>query len=152
MQFSISAIIILKLNSQPREFESMPNYQYRCLNCKRRFEVYLTYSQYGQKPVSCPNCGSEHVERRIGRVRFARSEESRLEDFSDPSSLAGLEDDPRALARMMRKMSHEMDEDLGPEFTDVVDRLESGQSPEEIEKAMPDLAEGGGDLGGGDDF
>lgn len=129
----------------------MPNYQYRCLNCKRRFEVYMTYSQYGQKAVSCPNCGSDQVERRIGRIRFARSEDSRLEDFSDPSSLAGLEDDPRALARMMRKMSHEMDEDLGPEFHDVVDRLEAGQSPEEIEKAMPDLAEGGDDFGG-DDF
>jgi len=111
----------------------------------------LTYNEYGQKIVNCPNCGSEEVQRRIGRVRFARSEESRLEDLADPSSLAGLEDDPKALARMMRKMSREMDEDLGPEFEDVVDRLESGQSPEEIEKAMPDLAEGG-DYGGGDDF
>lgn len=129
----------------------MPNYQYRCLNCKRRFEIYLTYNEYGQKIVNCPHCGSEEVQRRIGRVRFARSEESRLEDLADPSSLAGLEDDPKALARMMRKMSREMDEDLGPEFEDVVDRLESGQSPEEIEKAMPDLAEGG-DYGGGDDF
>lgn len=129
----------------------MPNYQYRCLNCKRRFEIYLTYNEYGQKLVNCPHCGSEEVQRRIGRVRFARSEESRLEDLADPSSLAELEDDPKALARMMRKMSREMDEDLGPEFEDVVDRLESGQSPEEIEKSMPDLAEGG-DFGGGDDF
>jgi hypothetical protein len=112
----------------------------------------MTYSQYGQKTVSCSNCGSEEVQRIIGRVRFARSEESRMEDFSDPSSLAGLEDDPQALASMMRKMGREMGEDLGPEFDDVVDRLESGQSPEEIEKAMPDLAEGGGDFGAGDDF
>lgn len=130
----------------------MPNYQYRCLNCKRRFEVYMTYSQYGQKKVNCTHCGSEEVQRRIGRVRFARSEESRLEDLADPSSLAGLEDDPRAMARMMRKMSREMDEDLGPEFEDVVDRLEAGQSPEEIEKELPDLAEGGNDFAGGDDF
>lgn len=130
----------------------MPNYQYRCLNCKRRFDVYMTYSEYGQKAVSCPNCGSEKVQRRIGRIRFARSEESRLEDFADPSSLAGLEDDPRALARMMRKMSREMDEDLGPEFDEVMDRLESGQSPEEIEESLPDLAGDGGGLGGEDDF
>jgi putative FmdB family regulatory protein len=139
------------LHFQKGSFGYMPNYQYRCLNCKRRFEIYMTYNEYGQKPVSCPNCGSAEVERRIGRVRFARSEDSRLEDFSDPSSLAGLEDDPRALARMMRKMSHEMDEDLGPEFEDVVDRLEAGQSPEDIEKALPDLGDGG-DLGGADDF
>lgn len=123
----------------------MPNYQYRCLNCKRRFEVHMTYSEYGQKSVMCPKCSSEEVQRRIGRIRFARSEESRLEDFADPSSLEGLEDDPRALARMMRKMSREMDEDLGPEFDEVIDRLESGQSPEEIEESLPDLSGDGGD-------
>jgi hypothetical protein len=112
----------------------------------------MTYSEYGQKSVKCTNCGSEEVQRRIGRIRFARSEDSRLEDFADPSNLEGLEDDPRALAGMMRKMSREMDEDLGPEFDEVIDRLESGQSPEEIEEALPDLSGDGGDLGGGDDF
>jgi putative FmdB family regulatory protein len=124
----------------------MPTYQYRCLDCKRRFEVFLTYAEYGSKAVSCPHCASAKVERRIGRIRVARSEESRLDDFGDPSSLEGLEDDPKALGRMMRKMSNEMGEDLGPEFGEVIGRLESGQSPEEIEKSMPDLGEGmGGD-------
>ena len=88
------------------------------------------------------------VQRLIGRVRFARSEEARLESMADPASLAGLEDDPRALGRMMRQMSSEMGEEMGPEFDEVVDRLEKGQSPEEIEDALPDL--GGDDLGGGD--
>jgi hypothetical protein len=41
---------------------------------------------------------------------------------------------------MMRKMSKEMGEDMGPEFDEVIDRLEAGQSPEDIEKAVPDLA------------
>ncbi len=143
----------------------MPNYQYRCLDCRRRFEVFLTYTEYGHKPVICPHCASQNVQRRIGRVRVARSTESRLDDFDDPSSLEGLEDDPRALGRMMRKMSQEMGgeagEEIPPEFDEVVDRLEKGQSPEEIEKALPDLGqpgEGGmppgmpgGDFGG-DDF
>jgi hypothetical protein len=77
-----------------------------------------------------------------------RSEESRLEDLADPSQFGDLdENDPRSIARFMRKMSNEMGEDLGPEFEEVVDRLEAGQSPEEIESAMPDLA-GGDDMGG----
>ncbi len=130
----------------------MPNYDYRCLNCKHRFSVFLSYQDYGQKPVICPYCASDQVLRRIGRVRFARSEESRLENLADPSALEGLDEDPAALGRMMRKMGNEMGEDLGPEFGEVVDRLESGQNPEEIEKALPDLGdEGGGGMGMGDE-
>ncbi|OGO62531.1 MAG: hypothetical protein A2Z45_06410 [Chloroflexi bacterium RBG_19FT_COMBO_55_16] len=128
----------------------MPNYEYRCLNCKRRFEVYLSYSEYGKQSLRCPHCNSEHVQRRIGRIRFARSEESRLESLSDPSSLAGLEDDPKAMARMMRQMSSETGEDLGPEFDEVMDRLESGQSPDEIEEALPDMGAAGAGMGGED--
>jgi len=112
----------------------------------------MTYAEYGQKPVHCIHCGSPQVQRRINRVRFARSEESRLDDLSDASDLDGLEDDPRALGKMMRKMSHEMGEDLGPEFGEVVDRLEKGQSPEDIEKDLPDLGEPGGGSSMGEEF
>lgn len=66
-------------------------------------------------------------------------------DFADPSALAGLENDPQAMGRMMRKMGKEMGEEIPPEFNEVVDRLEKGQSPEEIEKELPDL--GGADMG-----
>lgn len=127
----------------------MPNYEYRCLDCKRRFEVYLSYEEYGVKSVRCTYCNSEDVQRQIGRIRFARSEESRMENLADPSNLAGLEDDPKGLARMMRQMSSEMDEDLGPEYDEVLDRLESGQRPEEIEEAMPDLGSEEGGMGAG---
>ena len=128
----------------------MPNYQYRCQDCNKRFEVFMTYGEYGTRSVACPHCGSQKVQRRIGRIRFARSEESRLESLADPSSLAGLEDDPKALGRMMRQMSGEMGEDMGPEFGEVIDRLEAGQSPEEIEEAIPDLGEPGGGMGESD--
>jgi putative FmdB family regulatory protein len=133
----------------------MPTYQYRCLNCSRRFEIVMSYSEYGTRPLLCPHCQSENVQRRIGRIRVARSEDSRMESMADPSSLAGLEDDPKALGRMMRQMSSEMGEDIGPEFDEVVHRLEAGQSPEEIEKAIPDLGDGddgGMGDGGMDDF
>ena len=77
-------------------------------------------------------------------------------DFSDPSALAGLEDDPQAMGRMMRKMGKELGEEMPPEFDEVIDRLEKGQSPEEIEKEIPDLGGegmGGADMGmGGMDF
>ena len=126
----------------------MPTYDYICLDCNKRFELFMTYSEYETRPAACSHCGSGNTRRRLTRVRILKSEESRLEnlgDFSDPSALAGLEDDPQALGRMMRKMGNELGEEMPPEFDEVVDRLEKGQSPDEIESALPDL---GGDDGG----
>lgn len=117
----------------------MPTYDFACLNCGQRFDVFLSYSEYGSKKVTCVHCGSQNVRRRMTRVRVAKSEDSRMESMADESALDGLENDPQALGRMMKKMGKEMGEDLPPEYDDMVDRLEAGQSPEEIEKAMPDL-------------
>jgi len=131
----------------------MPLYEYVCLACKRRFEVTLSFKGYDTYNPICTHCQSDRVRRRIPRIRLACSEESHLEDLADPTMLAGLEEDPKAMGRMMRKMSREMGEDLGPEFDEVVGRLEAGQSPEDIEKTMPDLGEGmagGMDAGGMD--
>jgi putative FmdB family regulatory protein len=118
----------------------MPNYDYRCKKCRKRVSVFQSYEDYGVKPVQCPHCGSDELERMINRVRFARSEESRLESLSDPSDWADFdENDPRSMARMMRKMGEELGEEMPGEFDEVVDRLEAGESPEEIERSMPDL-------------
>lgn len=130
----------------------MPVYQYRCLNCKKRFEVFVSYKEYGTKSILCPHCNSSEVQRRIGRIRVAKSEESRMDSLTDPSGLEGIENDPRALGKMMRKMGNEMGEDVGPEFDEVVDRLEAGQSPEDIEKAIPDLEGGAGGMEDGGDI
>jgi len=129
----------------------MPTYEYRCLDCRKRPAIYQRYEDYGRVAVTCPHCGSANLQRRIGRVRVARSEESRLDSLADPSALSDVdENDPRSMARMMRRMGSEMGEEMPEEFDDVVERLEAGESPEQIEKDLPDL--GGGGLGGGDDF
>ena len=74
------------------------------------------------------------------KVRITRSESSRAEAAANEfSNLEDIEDNPKALAHMMKKMGSEMGEDLPTEFNEVVDRLESGQSPAEIESALPDL-------------
>ncbi len=131
----------------------MPTYEYRCLNCRKRVAIYLTYEEYGRSPVRCPSCGSGDLQRLISRVRVARSEDSRLESLSDPASWGDIdEEDPRSVARLMRKMGEEMGEDLPPEFDEVVDRLEAGQSPEEIEGSMPELGAGAAEVEGDSDF
>lgn len=117
----------------------MPNYDYVCLDCHRRFEVRLSYQEYGSRAVSCSHCRSANVRRRPPRVRLLRGEEAALESLADPAKLEGLEEDPRGLAKMFRQMGSALGEDLPSEFGEVVDRLDAGQSPDEIESALPGL-------------
>lgn len=129
----------------------MPIYEYICQDCKRRVSLFFrTFNDAGHATPVCPRCGSQRLIRRISRVAVVRSEESRLESMLDTDWIGDLdENDPRSLARFMRRMSNELGEDLGDEFEEVVERLEAGESPEEIEKHMPELA-GEGGLGEGE--
>ena len=96
----------------------MPIYEYRCHNCRRRVSIWWrTFSEAETGAAHCPRCDSEELTRLVSKVRVVRSEESRLEDLSDPTSFGDLdENDPRSIARFMRKMGDETGEDLGPEF------------------------------------
>jgi putative FmdB family regulatory protein len=129
----------------------MPIYEYRCGDCRRRVSLFFRSFSDVEEAPTCPRCGGTRLTRLISRVAVVRSEDSRLDDLADPSMLGDLdEDDPKSLARWMRKMSDEVGEEMPQEFDEVIDRLESGQSPEEIESSMPELGEDlGGGLGGG---
>jgi putative FmdB family regulatory protein len=130
----------------------MPIYEYRCGNCKRRVSIFFRSFSAISEP-HCPNCDSTNLRRLVSKVAALKSEESRLEAMSDPSSFGDVdENDPKSVARFMRKMGGEMGEEMGPEFDEMVNRLEAGENPEEIEKSMPGLGGEGsaGDLGGGE--
>ncbi len=126
----------------------MPNYEYRCLDCRRRFDIFLTYAEYGVKEVRCPYCQSANVQRKIGKVRVARSMEGRLDAMADSGNMEDMEKDPRALGRMMRELSAESGEDMGDTFNEVIRRLEAGQDPEDIERDLPELGADDGGMGG----
>jgi putative FmdB family regulatory protein len=128
----------------------MPIYEYGCYDCRKRVNIFFrSFSEVATKQATCPRCGGVRLKRLISKVAVVRSEGSRLENLADPSSMAGLdENDPKSIARWMRKMSSEMGEDLGSEFNEVVDRLESGEDPESIERSMPDLGGASDDWAG----
>lgn len=105
----------------------MPIYEYRCAPCQRRVQVLTLRVSERPQPI-CDRCGNRDLERMPSRFAVARSEESRLDALSDPSQLAGVdENDPRSVARWMRRMSKEIgDEAAGPELDEMIDELESG--------------------------
>lgn len=126
----------------------MPFYEYRCGECQRKVRLFYSYAEYDTARPICSHCGSAELRRLISRVSLAKSEEARLDSLDPESMLGGLdEDDPRSLGRFMRQMSQETGEDLGDEFGEVVERLESGESPESIEESMPELAGDGDSFG-----
>jgi putative FmdB family regulatory protein len=128
----------------------MPIYEYYCANCRKRVSVFFrTFSEASDDAARCPNCEGANLRRLVSRVAVLKSEESRMEDLADSSLMSGLEsEDPRALASFMRRMSGEMGEPLDAEMTEVLDRLEAGESPEAIDASFPDM---GGGMGSGMD-
>jgi len=122
----------------------MPIYEYRCSDCGKKTQV-LTLSVRSAVEPKCRHCGGPNLVKLVSRVAVLRSEASRLESLADPSSLSGLdENDPKSVARWMKKMGREMGEEAGEDFEDEVDR------------AVEEMGgEGGGEAGaggpGGDD-
>lgn len=119
----------------------MPLYEYRCQECQKKFDVRLSYTEYDTCVPICPGCQSRKVDRIIRKIRVATNDLSRLSEMANPANLDSLEDDPRKLGRMMRDMRDQVGaDDLPGEFDEVVDRLEKGQTPDEIENDLPELA------------
>lgn len=114
----------------------MPIYEYECAKCHRRSNI-LTLRASEKVTARCGHCGASRMRRLMSRFAMPRSEEARLEALADPSVLDGLdENDPKSLARAMRKMGREMgDEFAGEEFDQAVDEIESSG----------DLGDDGGD-------
>ena len=110
----------------------MPIYEYRCNQCRKKVSI-LTLRISEKVDERCEHCGSTNLTRLLSRFTTARSEESRLDSLADPSNLAGLdENDPRSMARWMRKMGKEMGEEVGGEdFDAMVDEMESGKMPDD---------------------
>ena len=119
----------------------MPIYEYYCYDCKKRVSIlFRTMAEADAGAAACPECAGERLQRLMSRLRVLRSEENSAESMADdPSLMAGLQqEDPRALAHFMRKMSDEAGEPLDEEMNEVIDRLDAGESPESIEESMPD--------------
>ena len=88
------------------------------------------------------------MQKLVSRVAIRRSEGSRLESLADPSSLSGLdENDPKSVARWMKKMGKEMGEDVGEDFDREVD-----QAMDEAEGGEGEGSAGGGPAGDDSEF
>jgi putative FmdB family regulatory protein len=107
----------------------MPIYEFECGKCRRRSSILTLRISEKVDPI-CNHCGSSEMTRLMSRFAMPKSEEARLDALANPSSLSDFdENDPKSVARMMRRMGREMgDEFAGPEFDEAVEEIEKGGS------------------------
>ena len=121
----------------------MPIYEFRCAACRRRTSLFVRSATSSVAP-KCEHCGSSEVTRLMSRFAVHRGDGGGLDD------MGGLDDvdenDPKSVARWARRMKDEMGEDMGPEFDDMVGRIEAGEDPESV-MGEDDLGAGGDDEG-----
>lgn len=128
----------------------MPIYEYDCHDCRRRVSLLVLAPSTAPAP-RCPRCGSLELSRLMSRFATVKSEDARLDSLGDPSQFGDLdENDPRSVARFMKKMGEEMGEDLGDDLDAAMDEsmAEEGGGAGDLD----DLgAESSSDAAGSDD-
>ena len=107
----------------------MPIYEYRCNGCRKRTSVF-TRSVSSGVSGSCEHCGSPDISRLFSRVAVHRSSNSGA--GFDEASLGDVdENDPRSVAKWVRKMSRQMGEPLDSNMEADLERMESGEMPDD---------------------
>ena len=87
----------------------------------------------------------------MSRFATVKSEDARLESLGDPSQFGNLdENDPKSVARFMKRMGQEMGEDLGEDLDAAMEETMS-ETGEGGADGAPREDSGAGELGGGDE-
>lgn len=112
----------------------MPIYEYHCKKCNTIYQFLVTASRK-EEEIECPNCHIKNLERVMSR--FSTISSTNSNNDNEIAELSNIdENDPRAMARAVRRMADEMGEELGAEMEHALGRLEAGEDPEKIEQEL----------------
>ena len=110
----------------------MPLYEYRCSGCRRRVTILIRDSSGSS--ITCPDCSSTELERVFSKFSVRKSEQAVYDDILSDSQLTGglMHNDPRALAEWNKRMSQGTDEEIAPEYDEMLDRMKAGEMPGDL--------------------
>jgi len=152
----------------------MPIFEYLCTPCNRIFSFLALAPSPTRTPV-CPRCGNRELGRVPSAFAVARQRSDAkpagagVEGADDPAARRleaeaermaaemdeSTAEDPRAMARMMRRLAEASGEAVTPAMAEMLRRMEAGEDPEALEDELgPQLEEemgAGGDDGEGGD-
>ncbi len=118
----------------------MPIYEFECRDCRRKTTA-LVLSRDRISEVRCKRCGSANLEKLVSRFATPKSEDARMDALADPSAMGDVdENDPKSMARWMKRMGREMGEDFGEDLDQAMEQEMTGGDKE------PGGNEGSGDL------
>jgi putative FmdB family regulatory protein len=132
----------------------VPIYEFFCADCNTIFNFFSPVPNTETRP-SCPKCKRPDLKRRVSRFAtlkhkgeeeptpFDGFDEGRMEKAMEAlaGEMEGLEghggaEDPRSMARFMRKFTQLSGMEAGPKMEEMLKRLEAGEDPEAMEKEM----------------
>jgi putative FmdB family regulatory protein len=131
----------------------MPVYEFYCAVCHTIFN-FLSSRVNTEKRPACPRCGRPELDRQVSRFAVSRGrkeepvegmpdlDEERLEKamMSMAGELEGMdENDPRQMARFMRRITEATGMNLGSGIEEAISRLEAGEDPEKLEAELGEL-------------
>jgi putative FmdB family regulatory protein len=134
----------------------MPIYEFFCQKCNTIFDFFSRRINTGKIP-GCPRCGRELKKLLSSFATVGRAAEPAADDLPpgfDESrmekALGDLareaekmnEEDPKAMARLMRRFSERTGMALNENMEKALTRLEAGEDPDQIEKEMGDVFAG----------
>lgn len=155
---------LVGLRFRSRKRAAVPIYEYYCPDNNRIYQFFAKTVAQGQQAPKCPDNPSFRMERIMSAFAITGggtpgsetppqagggSGEGGAEEAEDPRMEAAFdqleremdgvdENDPRAMGRMMRRMSELTGEKLDGEMEEVVRKLEEGQDPDSLEDQLGD--------------
>lgn len=132
----------------------MPIYEFFCPSNRRIYSFFARSIRYSDLQPRCPDNPKWKMEKMVsgfaitGRAKEKSPDMPGMDDFDDAKLEAAMGDmerefggvgdtdnpDPRAMARMMRRMGEISGQKMPAEMDEVITRLEKGEDPDKLEE------------------
>ena len=134
----------------------MPIYEFYCRNCHTIFS-FLSRKVDSETVPNCPKSKRHKLSRQVSRFAISKGlgdnpggaapdiDEDKMEQamMQLASEMDGAnEEDPRAVAHMMRRLVDTTGMNMGDGMQEAIRRMEAGEDPDQVEEELGDVLEG----------
>jgi hypothetical protein len=147
----------------------MPIYEYFCPNNRRIYSFFARSLRYADKVPRCPDNPKWPMQKMMSGFAITgkakeQSADAGGDDMDDSRMEAAMDamerefgsvvdsdnPDPRALAKMMRRMGELTGQKMPEQMDEVIARLEKGEDPDKLEEEYGDVFDKMDEMGGDD--